>query len=303
MPVVSKPNTARRDAGPEGTKQFRQERRPCLETGAAVSRRSLHVHKSRDKGVAPPPPGCYADEDLTCDCSGCADRHRFACGGRPAPCCRRVSFRAGSEAAQEKKRGSPLALVGSRAPTYRDRARCVCWAPFRQGRERARKSCAASPSGSLTLLVCAVSRYLGVRPCLPRGGAGSLTVPRGVVTLVDVCCSRNAVLLSCDFSGFCCRPVRASGLSFVPVFLVWVFPLWVPPPGLVLRLALQGRFFGFLRQHGILIVLAAFSVLRGVRQVERFAAAVAFCISGVFFCPSQLQIKEAAKVMGLHTLR
>ena len=29
--------------------------------------------------------GCYADEDLTCDYSGCADRLRSACFGRPVP--------------------------------------------------------------------------------------------------------------------------------------------------------------------------------------------------------------------------
>ena len=86
----------------------------------------------------------------------------------------------------------------------------------------------------------AVSRCLGVRPFLLRGGAGSLAVLRralrllgilpgaqvasGVVTLVGVRCSRGAIP-SCGFSGSRCRPGTATGLSSVLVLLVWVFAL------------------------------------------------------------------------------
>ena len=82
-------------------------RRPYLVTGAAVFRGSLHAHTLRDKDVggaftsAGTFQECYADEDLTCDCSGCADRP-CACvtGGRP-PQSRRLSFRPSSDAVQE----------------------------------------------------------------------------------------------------------------------------------------------------------------------------------------------------------
>ena len=53
--------------------------------------------------------GCYADEVLICDNSGCADRLRSACDGRPAPVeLARVIQSSCSDATQQKRRSSPI---------------------------------------------------------------------------------------------------------------------------------------------------------------------------------------------------
>ena len=121
-------------------------RHPYVVTGASVLRRSLHAHQSRDKRCRWQTverwhsPGCCAEEDLTCGYSGCTDRP-CACvtGGLPRRLAG-VSFRASSDATQEKRRsGSPPKPFGEADPEGARQFRRACGASIdREGTVRTR---------------------------------------------------------------------------------------------------------------------------------------------------------------------
>ena len=271
------------------TSQGRRRLKPNALQGrsqTSLCSRSIKAHRLRDKGVGgritsagTSSPGAMPKKSTPATTPVAQSVSRLPATGCRPPYCRRVPFRALALMRYQKRRCSPppsphrQVVVGrGRAGTEVRRARSYL---LRQGRDCLQQSCAAVSSAYWTLACWWASSHSSwdafgsrlsfawfsvfllfgfflVFSCLGSRGLGgrlSLVATRGGRRASPLCvrvlCLR--VLRS--------RPVASVGASVAPGPLSW--SRWTSP---IFSLFIYlGRF-------------AAFSELRGTRQVERFAA-------------------------------